>query len=203
MRKYLVCPHWFFVSIFVAVVNLFFLILLIAYTSIWSLLILLFFVCCYFFFWNSYLAEDYTLGRFSFDKQGITFFAPGRSMHFDWDDVAEIGLADGIVPRTRYNFAVYCSKVTVPSPELRKNLALCRETPRLRKKTTAGLARRKGLPDYPSIQEQLPTYLTEYVLFHYRKRLSASFAECLPERLREPFLAADEFAKTHPRGGIL
>lgn len=126
------------------------------------------------------LTRDYLHGFFSFDSQGITFFAPGRSLHFAWDDVAEIGLAQGDAPRSRYNCYVYCSRIAVEPSDLKTILFL-----RRMKKT-----------------DQSPVYLSDYVLFRYRKHLSAPFASCLPERLRKQFAEADAFAQSHPRGGV-
>ena len=130
--------------------------------------------------------DDPILGRFSFDKDGVTFYTPLRSITFLYEECAEIGITrwiGGGQIKTQYIYYVFLSK-KVLTDEQRAYLFLGRSK------------KKRG-------KRHMPLYQSEYVLFQYRPDIFASFIECVPEQFKNGLLWKEKNLNLRPYERIL
>ncbi len=120
--------------------------------------------------------DDPILGKFSFDKDGITFYTPLRTIIFLYDECEEIGftrwIAGGTITNHNYIYYIYFSK-KVLTEEQRAYLFEGRSK------------KKRG-------KHNKPLYQSEYVLFQYRPDFFPDFIECVPERFRGRLVREEE-----------
>ena len=120
--------------------------------------------------------DDPILGKFSFDKTGVTFYTPLRIITFPYDECAEIGftrwIAGGAIANRRYLYYIFFSKKTL-TEEQRAYLF-------------------EGRSKNKRGKHNKPLYQSEYVLFQYRPDVFADFIECVPERFRNKLIQEKE-----------
>ena len=122
--------------------------------------------------------DDPILGRYSFDKNGITFYTPLRTITFIYEECAEIGFTrwiGGGAITNQYIYYIYFSKRTLTA-EQRAYLFWRRS------KTKRG-------------KRRMPLYQSEYVLFQYRPDIFSSFVECVPEKYKQGLLFTEKKLK--------
>ncbi len=130
--------------------------------------------------------DDPILGRFSFDKDGVTFYTPLRSITFLYEECAEIGITrwiGGGQIKAQYIYYVFLSK-KVLTDEQRAYLFLGRSK------------KKRG-------KRHMPLYQSEYVLFQYRPDIFASFIECVPEQFKNGLLWKEKNLNLRPYERIL
>lgn len=120
--------------------------------------------------------DDPILGKFSFDKTGVTFYVPLRRIIFPYDECAEIGftrwIAGGAIANHRYLYYIYFSKKKLTEEQ--------------RAYLFEGRSKKKHG------KHNKPLYQSEYVLFQYRPNVFADFIECVPERFRSKLIQEEK-----------
>jgi hypothetical protein len=126
--------------------------------------------------------EEPILGKFSFNKKGITFYTPIRTITFLYDECAEIGFAQWIGGGGRI-FYIYFSKCPITYKQ--RAVLFYRRSKKKRGKLN------------------LPLYQSEFVLFQYRPDVFEELIECVPERFRDRLIREEAHLNLKPWEKVL